>query len=65
MVVVRELGSETEYGSDLVRVYIDKVKRKDNGMLGSFDLAPDFKNGGIYAQIKKQTPLLTKSNIPF
>ena len=65
MVVVRELGSETEYGSDLVRVYIDKVKRKDNGMLGSFDLAPDFKNGGIYTEIKKQTPLLTKSNIPF
>ncbi|BCV05887.1 MAG: hypothetical protein CM15mV120_050 [uncultured marine virus] len=56
MVVVRELGSETEFGSDLVRVYIDKVKRKDNGMLGSFDLAPDFKNGGIYAEIRKQTP---------
>jgi len=66
IVVVRELGSKTEYGSDLVRVYIDKVKRKDNGMLGSFDLAPDFKAGGSYKELKQQTkPILNKTQIPF
>lgn len=35
-------------GSDVVEVHIQKVKRKENGMQGSFDLAPDFKNGGYY-----------------
>jgi len=35
-------------GSDVVEVHIQKVKRKENGMQGSFDLAPDFKNGGFY-----------------
>ena len=25
-----------------------KLKEKENGQLGSFDIAPDFKNGGVY-----------------
>ena len=43
-----------------------KVKRKDNGSLGSFDLAPDFKAGGSYKELDQQTkPMLNKNQIPF
>ncbi len=65
LVVVRELGSKTKYGSDLVRVYVDKVKRKDNGSLGSFDLAPDFESGGLYRELKSSKPILKRNQIPF
>ena len=48
MICFRNIGNRTNYGSDSVEVYVEKVKRKENGQLGSFNIAPDFKNGGVY-----------------
>jgi twinkle protein len=48
IVCYRHVGVRTSIGSDLVEVFVEKVKRKENGGLGSFEIAPDFNNGGIY-----------------
>jgi twinkle protein len=48
IVCYRHVGVRTGIGSDLVEVFVEKVKRKENGGLGSFEIAPDFNNGGIY-----------------
>ena len=65
--VYRELGVKTEYGSDAVRVYIQKVKRKENGRQGDFGVAPDFDNGGVYRNIKTKSRLTvhTDNDVPF
>lgn len=48
LTVYRCLGERTEFGSDLCRVFVQKVKRKENGSQGSFDIAPNFKDQGGY-----------------
>lgn len=68
LVVYRCIGQRTKYRSDLVKVYVEKVKRKENGQLGCFDLAPDFKNGGVYRSINKsdkKLEIVKENNIPF
>ena len=67
LIVYRCIGERTKYNSDVVKIYIEKVKRKENGQLGDFDLAPDFKNGGIYKDVDLETKKfeVIKDNIPF
>jgi len=68
LIVYRNIGQKTSYGSDSVNIYIEKVKRKENGQLGSFEIAPDFKNGGIYKIVKesdKKFEIIKDSDIPF
>lgn len=72
MTVYRKLNEKSEYDSDLVEVHIQKVKRKENGSQGVFEVAPDFKNGGgAYKSIdvvqhkKKILNNLTKEQVPF
>ena len=48
LTVYRKLGERTAYGSDLCEVYVQKVKRRENGSQGSFSIAPNFKDGGGY-----------------
>ena len=55
MIVFRCIGQKTKYDSDIVKMYIEKVKRKENGQLGDFDIAPDFKSGGVYKDIDLNT----------
>ncbi|QDP47664.1 MAG: putative bifunctional DNA primase/polymerase [Prokaryotic dsDNA virus sp.] len=66
LVCERVIGEKTEYGSDLVKIHIQKVKRKENGQLGTFTLAPDFNSGGVYKNVvqTKIRPAI-KNNIPF
>tara|TARA_B100000900_G_scaffold414095_1_gene439757 strand:- start:5376 stop:7049 length:1674 start_codon:yes stop_codon:yes gene_type:complete len=67
LIVYRCIGQRTKYKSDIVKIYIEKVKRKENGQLGEFDIAPDFKNGGIYKDIDLETKKfeVIKDNLPF
>ena len=67
LIVYRCIGERTKFKSDVVKIYIEKVKRKENGQLGDFDLAPDFNNGGIYKDIDLETKKfeVIKDNIPF
>jgi twinkle protein len=67
LIVYRNIGQRTEYGSDSVRIYVEKVKRKENGQLGSFDIAPDFKNGGVYkaVELKNKFEIIKDNDIPF
>lgn len=65
--VYRNLGQKTKYDSDSVQIYVQKVKRKENGQQGDFMIAPDFKNGGVYKEIdeKKQRFTVMSDQIPF
>tara|TARA_R110000796_G_scaffold196101_2_gene312616 strand:+ start:46 stop:1719 length:1674 start_codon:yes stop_codon:yes gene_type:complete len=65
--VFRNLGQKTKYNSDSVQIYVQKIKRKENGQQGDFMLAPDFKNGGVYRSIneKKQRFTVIHDQIPF
>jgi twinkle protein len=67
LIVYRNIGQKTEFGSDSVNIYVEKVKRKENGQLGSFVVAPDFKNGGVYKaiQLKNKFEIIKDVNIPF
>ena len=68
IIVYRNIGQRTSYGSDSVKIFIEKVKRKENGQLGSFDVAPDFKNGGVYksvSQTEKKFQVIKDNDIPF
>jgi twinkle protein len=55
LIVYRCIGERTKFKSDVVKIYVEKVKRKENGQLGDFDIAPDFTNGGIYKDIDLET----------
>jgi twinkle protein len=55
LIVYRCIGERTKFKSDVVKIYVEKVKRKENGQLGEFDIAPDFTNGGIYKDIDLET----------
>ena len=48
-------------------MYIEKVKRKENGQLGEFEIAPDFESGGIYKDISLQNKKfqVITDNAPF
>jgi len=46
--VYRKLGEKSQYGSDMCEVYVQKVKRRENGSQGSFEIAPNFRDGGGY-----------------
>ena len=65
--VYRNLGQQTQYLSDSVSIYIQKVKRKENGKQGDFMVAPDFKNGGVYKEINEYEQKISNQNsdIPF
>ncbi len=68
LIVYRNIGQKTNYGSDSVKIYIEKVKRKENGQLGSFEIAPDFKNGGVYKYVSendKKFEIIKDNDIPF
>ena len=51
LICYRNIGDRTDYGSDSVDIHVEKVKRKENGGLGSFSIAPDFDNGAVYKPI--------------
>jgi len=63
----RVIGNKTKYGSDLVKVSFQKIKRKENGQLGEIEICPDFDNGGIYEPADQNTsPIqIQKDKIPF
>jgi twinkle protein len=65
--VFRNLGQKTQFDSDSVQIYVQKIKRKENGQQGDFMLAPDFKNGGVYKTIdaKKQRFTVMQDQVPF
>ena len=65
--VYRNLGQKTQFLSDSVSIFIQKVKRKENGKQGDFMIAPDFKNGGVYKDVNKfeQKINTQRSDIPF
>jgi twinkle protein len=67
LTVYRQIGQRNEYGSDNVEVYVQKVKRKENGQQGKFIIAPDFKNGGVYknGNLEKVKRLDVTNNLPF
>ena len=68
LIVYRCIGQKTSYGSDAIKIFIEKVKRKENGQLGYFELAPDFKNGGVYKSVTdkdKKFKIIKDSDIPF
>jgi twinkle protein len=66
IIVYRCIGNRTKYKSDLVKVHVEKVKRKENGQLGTFEVAPDFKNGGVYRALDKSDKIITiEKDIPF
>ena len=71
LICYRHVGQRTSFGSDEVEIYVEKVKRKENGQLGSFKIAPDFKNGGIYKEITTgnfsgtQFPTKKTDDVPF
>lgn len=56
--VYRKLNNRTKYGSDLVEVHVQKVKRRENGTQGVFEIAPDFKNGGFYRTIGENNKVI-------
>jgi twinkle protein len=68
LIVYRCIGQRTKFDSDIVKMYVEKVKRKENGQLGDFDIAPDFKNGGVYRDVDlntKRFEVVTDDNVPF
>ena len=67
MIVFRCIGQRTNFDSDIVKMYVEKVKRKENGQLGEFDIAPDFKAGGVYRDIDLATKKfdVVSDNLPF
>ena len=68
LVCFRSVGQKTQYGSDMVTIYVEKIKRKENGQLGQFDLAPDFHNGGVYKPLGKENrafEVIKDSNVPW
>lgn len=68
LVCFRSVGQKTQYGSDMVTIYVEKIKRKENGQLGQFDLAPDFHNGGVYKPLGKENrafEVIKDTNVPW
>jgi|TARA_R110000744_G_scaffold94462_3_gene182400 twinkle protein len=67
LIVYRCIGQKSKYKSDLVKMYVEKVKRKENGQLGEFEIAPDFNAGGVYKhlELEKKKFEVIKDNIPF
>ena len=71
LICYRHVGQKSSYGSDEVEIYVEKVKRKENGQLGSFKVAPDFHNGGIYKElshgsfVSSQFPVKKIDDVPF
>jgi twinkle protein len=67
LIVYRCIGERTKFKSDIVKIYVEKVKRKENGQLGEFDIAPDFSNGGIYKDVDLETKKfeVITDDIPF
>ncbi|WP_288955964.1 toprim domain-containing protein [uncultured Polaribacter sp.] len=67
MIVFRCIGQKTKFKSDIVKMYVEKVKRKENGQLGEFDIAPNFNEGGIYKDIDLETKIfeVITDDLPF
>ncbi len=63
----RLIGRKTKYGSDVVKISFQKIKRKENGQLGETEICPDFNSGGIYLPIdeKEKTIEIHKDNVPW
>ena len=65
---LKDSYAQTAVLSDIVKMYVEKVKRKENGQLGDFDIAPDFKNGGVYRDVDlntKRFEVVTDDDVPF
>jgi twinkle protein len=67
LTVYRSIGEKTMYDSDAVKIYVQKVKRKENGKQGMFMIAPDFRQGGVYKSINpdKQRFTIINDSVPF
>ena len=72
LTVYRKLNEKTEYDSDIVEIHIQKVKRKENGQQGCFEVAPDFKKGGgaykgvnVVKHQQKVNKEIQKIQVPF
>ena len=68
LIIYRCIGQKSKYKSDVIKIYIEKVKRKENGQLGNFEIAPDFYNGGVYKSLvteNKTLEVIKDTNIPF
>ena len=68
LIIYRCIGQKSKYKSDVIKIYVEKVKRKENGQLGDFDVAPDFYNGGVYKALaaeNKKLEVIKDTNIPF
>lgn len=72
LTVYRNIGDKSPYESDTVQVHIQKVKRKENGSQGNFEVAPDFKSGGgsykslnSYEMLKQRKTKLAQEQAPF
>lgn len=66
-IAYREIGKKTKYGSDVVKLSFQKIKRKENGQLGEIEICPDFNSGGVYrpVDLNEKTIEIHKDNIPF
>jgi len=58
LTVFRKLGNRTKFGSDLIQIHVQKVKRRENGSQGIFEIAPDFINGGFYRVLNGDTKVI-------
>jgi twinkle protein len=67
LTVYRSIGEKTIYDSDAVKIYVQKIKRKENGKQGMFMIAPDFKQGGLYKSVNpdKQRFTVVTDDVPF
>ena len=41
-----------------MQVFVQKVKRRENGTQGVFEIAPDFRNGGFYRVLGDDTKVI-------
>ncbi len=63
----RVIGKKTKYGSDVVKVSFQKIKRKENGQLGEIEICPDFNSGGVYLPVDQNEKIIEihKDIVPF
>lgn len=64
LTVYRNKELKSDFESDIVEIHIQKVKRKENGQQGVFEVAPDFKSGGgAYKGVNMQRAVFNKNEI--
>lgn len=65
LTVFRKLNERTKFDSDAVEIHVQKVKRKENGKQGKYEIAPDFKRGGAYYTIDAKDTEVVFNDMPF